>query len=220
MDYATYVNGVFEECLQLFQEAIQYATEFIETKAYEEYHRLKPARIECAVNSRYMHRGFHCPSPVFEKVVTNARRGKILRYPRKNSKLTHRYYYNQYNKIYMIEYFYEGITEALEYIIRKNNKRFGVVIDESGFIRLVSVEEYRDGKLATYICTRCYCLEDRKYCANNMRYEHYYYNDEENMTDFDWNRVFLDEDEYKKLGNAVSLVEHHNYNAQKDRRKL
>lgn len=211
MNNTDYSNQVFISCQQLFHEAIEYGLEFIKKQSHRAYHEINPQRIACCANSRYLHRGFYCPSPVFDKVLVNSRRGKILPNCRKTIQLTHRYFYNQDDKIYLIEYFSNGATEAYEYIVERQNKRFGFIIDDFGVLRHISIEEYNQGKLIAYMHSRCYLSTDNIYQSLNMHHEQYYYDPQQKLTNFDLNLIFLDEEEYKKLGNAISLIDHYNY---------
>ena len=60
-------------------------------------------RKEFSVKGETIHRGFYCPSPVFDIVVGNCNRGNLLNRLTSRSKPNYIYYYDENNRITVVE---------------------------------------------------------------------------------------------------------------------
>jgi len=116
----------------------------------------KCLREELAVNARYLHRGFYCPSLVRDTIIGNARRGRILKNPRKQTSYSHRYYFGQDNKLLMAESVLGDQKKKLEYLIYEGDTVFGIAFDPWGSLVGLSEEVYENNRLKTYYCASCY----------------------------------------------------------------
>lgn len=97
-----------------------------------------------------LHRGFYCPSPVFDLVIGNVRRGRILKRPNKSSKFTHRFGFSETGDLLFCETILNGNVVFTEYIIYQCNSIYGITVTSDYTLAKVSEECYHDGKLLHY----------------------------------------------------------------------
>lgn len=180
---------IWETCRELFQSAVAKALEFEKSGKCEAFQQALPVKTECAVGSRYLHRGFYCPSPVFDAHVTNIRRGRLLQRITNRSKITHRYFYGECG-LYMVEYCEREVFR--EYILWDGDVRYGFVYSRSGDLNGVSAEVYKDGQLQTYLWSLCYQMArpDEPPAAFQPKLEEYGYN-QGRLSDWSISYVFL-----------------------------
>lgn len=212
MELTAYKNSVWKKCFDLFNKCIQNALEFAENGLCEAYESESPAKTEYAVNSRYLHRGFYCPSPVHRYVVSNSRKGKILKRLTKRSQVTHLYKYNTEGNIYYIEYYIGDYLNAREYIVWEDNIRYGYIFNHSRELSAVSAEIYEGGLLREYAWTYCYNFSTSRdgWQAFEFNYEAYTYTDSL-VSSFVFCRVALIEEDFNLTQDASQLVDLEKY---------
>lgn len=212
MDYLSYKNDVWNTCLRQFKVGVQKGLQFAAAGKREDYHRVHAKKEEVAINSRYLHRGFYCPSPAFHFILANSRRGRILLHPTKRSKITHRYFYNANDEIYAIQYFVEGSLSGCEYIEWHDYTKYGFVFSNSGILGGISIEIYKGSKLQSYMWARCHnaSLMGDDWQADYVHYETYDY-DDWGLSEFDLHFVALIEEELNDVTDALDLVNHEKY---------
>lgn len=212
MEYEAYSDHVWKTCLKLFKQGVALALTFArETKCFEYQNRI-PAKEELAVNSRYMHRGYYCPSPIFDQIVTNARRGKILKRPTKRSNITNRYCFDENLKLYLVEYILNQKVQSREYIVQLDDVQYGFVFSASGVFGGISIETFCQDKLQSYMWARCHNASsiDEDWQTDYVRYETYEYDGQE-LICVNFHHVALIEEEYHQSSDATSLVDLHKY---------
>lgn len=205
-------NIIWTKCNKLFYTSVRRALEFAENGKCDVYKAEKAAKTEYAVNSRYLHRGFYCPSPVFSFVLSNSRKGKVVMKPTKQSQITHLYNYNADGEIYYIEYYLGDVITGREYIVWEKNTKYGYVFDNSGRLGGVSVEIYKDGLCREYMWAHCYnaSLTEDEWQADFVHYESYKYSDSF-LSTFVLCFVALIEEEFKMTLDASELVDLEKY---------
>lgn len=199
-------NHIMDICSDLFQEGIAKYIEFVKNGQFDEYQKIEPSREEKAVNSRYLHRGYYCPSPLFEVLVTNTRRGKILARQTKNSKITHRYLYDSDDNLYLVENYYNGQCTMCEFILIEENKRYGFTFYNNGELCSISIEMFSNEKLQSYIwisCSKGYQTDE--FLANFAYYETFAY-DGEVMSEWDFISVV-----FRRNKDSLGSVNHRKY---------
>lgn len=211
-EYEAYCDYIWKTCLASFQQSILLALAFAEKGEYLEYQGRIPAKEEFAVNSRYMHRGYYCPSPIFEQVVTNARRGKLLKRPTKRSNITNRYCFGEDHKLYFVEYLLNQTVQSREYIMQMDNVRYGFVFNAKDVLGGISVETYCQNKLQSYMWVMCHNASStgQNWQTNYVRYETYEYDGQE-LICANFHHVALIEDEYHQPSDATHLVDLYQY---------
>ena len=137
-------------------------------------------RREYASQSRYLHRGFYCPSPVLDKIIGNAKRGRILKRTTSASKPTHEYGFDASGRLLWCTSFDRGSVLSIEYLIYDEASVYGITFNTFG-IEAITEEIYDGGRLVRYIhglCTDCdnavecrhlecelYSYEDTRLCG-------------------------------------------------------
>lgn len=212
MEYEAYCDYVWNTCLTTFKQGVLLALAFAEQKEYLKYQCRVPAKEEFAVNSRYIHRGYYCPSPIVEQIMTNARRGKLLKRPTKCSNFTNRYCFDKNHKLYFIENMLNHAVQSREYIMQIDNIRYGFVFNTNDVLGGISVETYCQNKLQSYMWATCHNASStgQNWQTNYVRYETYEY-DEQELSCVNFHHVALIEDEYHHPSDATRLVNLYKY---------
>lgn len=125
------------------------------------------------VNST-LHRGFYYPSPVYDLIVGNTKRGKVIVQPKATDNITHHYFYDCEMNLFQIDSVYHGKTSYTEVLIRHGNEIIGLTTDQNGVLAAVTKEEYQGNRLRSFIILNCYST-DKCYVCYNYQEEHYYY---------------------------------------------
>jgi len=154
------MNDNTNEYIALWESVTQKCQEYLNkvTFSYDEmqalYSTIVPARVEYSLGSRYLPRGFYCPSPDITCFITNMKRGRIAKRITSASRPTNRYLFNSSNELYLADTFFPNGAQRTEYIFREQGATYGVTWGErlgKVEIRQLNIEEYSDGKLACYM---------------------------------------------------------------------
>lgn len=184
MEKAKYYKSLWKSALETLEIAIAEGTLFypqIETVLSQ----TEPSRAEYALGSRYMPRGFYCPSPDIDCFITNMRRGKIAKRITTRSKPTFFYVFNEENKLFLSEEYYSTGTYATEYILHKKDVSYGFIYDESGYMTNISVEQCAENQLHQYLWATCSYNKEGGYKFHWVIQENFDYVSKESIeTDF------------------------------------
>ena len=142
---------------------------------------------ELCVKSKLLHRGFYCPSPVLDVLITNSKRGRILVKPTERSHITNRYVYDTSNRLCFVDNYIDDIMVSSEYLIYEDNVIYGVTVGMNGALISVSEEQYLNERIKSYICA-FYSGEEYKKRCYQMNYEEYHY-DEQGLLDWDYYEI-------------------------------
>ena len=119
------------------------------------------AATECAAaGSHNLHRGFYCPSPVYDLIVGNVHRGRLLKRITKGSNITHRFSYSQAGMMILCETVLNGHPIFTEYLIYKDDRVYGIMLDNSNALSRVSSEVYHNGRITQYCFVQVVHLQD------------------------------------------------------------
>lgn len=168
--YAFFWDSVLKKCQDAVAKGVSFYSQ-IET--YLSATNL--SKVEFSLGSRYLPRGYYCPSPDIEYIITNMHRGKIAKRLVKASKPTNFYMFNEENKIFLVETWYPNGSKGTEYILHEQNASYGFIYDQNGRVTSISVEEYADNKLCCYLWAACSYKEKEGYrfswiINENLRY--------------------------------------------------
>lgn len=116
--------------------------------------------IEYGRGGELLHRGYYCPSPIFDIIVGNANRGKLMKRPGKDVVYDYVYYKNKDGNLIMVDRNAEigdsgKILCDREFIIESGNKElaprfeFMRTIDQINIVS-ISLCEYSEGRLTLY----------------------------------------------------------------------
>ncbi len=113
-----------------------------------------------AAGGHTAHRGFYCPSLVYDWVADGADRGRLLA-NEKEEEADFRYSFAADGRLLLVENrSFFGAGFGREYLFYKENQVYGVFYDSDGERTAVSREIYRDGKLESYARTLCHRREE------------------------------------------------------------
>ena len=122
-----------------------------------------------------LHRGYYHPSPVYDLLVGNEKRGGLRTKPTRSKNISHRYFFDKSNKLVCIECFYQERISYTEYLCYDGNRILGFTIDCNGFLAAVSEEIYEGNRMVLFSLMNCYFINEHYVCFQ-YREEHYYYN--------------------------------------------
>ena len=168
-------------------QLLQIGKDFIDNEGVLSHRSLPRGKEEFGSNSKYLHRGVYCPSPVLDILISNSKRGKILVRPSNRSHITNRYVYDTSGRLLFLDDYIDDKMVSSEYLIYVENFIYGVTIGMNGKVLSVSEEVYNNGILEDYICA--YFAEDTTglYCFE-MHCEKYYY---DQLGLLDWSYYML-----------------------------
>lgn len=157
-------------------QLVNFAKEFLlHRKSTLEGIKEKTARTEFASDSG-LHRGFYCPSLVYDIIVGNVKRGRRLKGIRSNSKNYFIYGFDGQDKLIWVERYYNGVVAYTEYIAYDNQAIWGITLDSMGRIYTVTKEKYDNGRIQNYLFALVSSYEGLFSC-DRLRYEEYVYDD-------------------------------------------
>ena len=124
-----------------------------------------------------IHRGFYCPSPVWDIVIGNLHRGRILKRTTVRSKINHRFGFDARNNLVYAETL-DDDSEVLstEYLFVRDNCRIGITINSNRDLESISEEVFEDQKIVHYSYLNVYPDNSGYFCAN-LHVETYAYDE-------------------------------------------
>lgn len=122
-----------------------------------------------------LHRGYFHPSPVYDLIIGNTKRGKLCR--KTSRRLTHHFYYDCNNKLIRIEYLSGDRISHVEHLRYNGQSIDGITVDCNGFLSAVTEETYEHGRIVFFSLTRCYHINGTYTCFD-YHTERYHYDDE------------------------------------------
>lgn len=152
-EYQQTVERLQAECNRLHEAAMRLAPRKAE---FEEQYHAETVRKEFASGSS-LHRGFYCPSPVFDIVVGNAKRGKLLKKVTARSKPSHEYDFDAEGRLLRCRTrsHSDGSIVSTEYLVYESDMRYGLCFDAQNRLLNISEEAYHDGRLVHYYLAFC-----------------------------------------------------------------
>lgn len=171
-EYQHNCNRLKSECEQL----ISMGQDFLEL-----YLTQRHSFSTIATNMEYardgdIHRGVYCPSPVLDLVVGNLHRGNLIKRSPQKSKASHCYGFDENHRLKYIELLQDGNLSATEYIIDKENRRYGFTINLNCKLAAVSEEIFEQGKIMRYKYAVLW-PDDNGYFCSNLHVEDFFYDE-------------------------------------------
>ena len=124
-----------------------------------------------------LHRGFYCPSPVFDLIVGNTHRGKLLKRITKACKPSHEYGFDANGRLLYCKSIYMGHYAYTEYLVYNENTIYGLNVDRNGSVSTVTEEIYAHGTLQQF--QSCLCLPTKDgFCCQEIDCESYEYDND------------------------------------------
>lgn len=120
-----------------------------------------------------IHRGFYHPSPVYDIIMGNSKRGKLSS-SLDNSGLSCCYSFDHFGKLKYAQDIFLGSISRTEYLFYEENRCMGVTVDCYGHLCAVSEEIYDCDILRSFSLANCHFLNN-DYSCFLIRCEHYDY---------------------------------------------
>lgn len=221
MNYLHNKFQIWNTCVQKGNSLINKGLAFYAAGEPKRYQSIDILREELAVNARYLHRGFYCPSPIQDVIVKNSSRGKILLRQTKKSKITHQYFYNLDNQLIISESNLPNGKKKREYLVYDNNVVYGYAFDSWGTLIGVSEEVYKEDRLQSYFCASCFNHEadHLDFGITNIHYEIYHY-DGAVLHDAEYYFSNFWSDELKSPEEANALIQGNRYGVVYQNKKI
>lgn len=155
-DYQDAVRDGYQDFLmelELVNNKILFAARLLEEKP-----QLLPRQTPAIETEQYsrggetLHRGYYCPSMVYDIIIGGANRGKLLKRFKKPP--TYSYGFDGNGNLVAAK---NNDTKAEEVITRHGETEVGITFEglaENG-VSCISLAEYRSGKIYSYVCCNC-----------------------------------------------------------------
>lgn len=120
-------------------------------------------RVEVATGGD-VHRGVYCPSPIYDIVIGNVHRGRILKRVSAASNPSHYFGFDQNGTLLYTKTMCEGMHENTEYLVRRGNSIYGITLNPMLNITAICEECYENEKLTSYRYASILSEEDSVLC--------------------------------------------------------
>ncbi|MBE7067626.1 MAG: hypothetical protein E7385_08765 [Ruminococcaceae bacterium] len=157
------------ECLRLAKLAEKY-----KEKISELYNTIAKCviREECSVDGESLFRGFYHPSPIFDIVVGNCNRGRLLKRITKKSRVTFKYGFDKSNRLVIVESMFNLSNKIREFIIYNENTALGIGFDSENSICYLCEEVFENNKIM-HLIRASYCAHENR--ISTLHKEDYIY---------------------------------------------
>lgn len=124
-----------------------------------------------------LYRGYYHPSPVYDLLVGNVKRGRLVKNIHGSLAPCHHYLFDKDGRLRAIENFYNGCVTHVERLLYLENQRIGINISCHGILNTVTREVYDGERLMCLAIAHCEQIRDYHYCFDYLE-EHYHYDEE------------------------------------------
>ncbi len=152
-------------------------------------------RMEAAVGGD-IHRGVYCPSPIFDIVIGNVHRGRILKRVASSSKISHYFGFDSEDMLLYSRAACDDMFENIEYIVRLRDTVYGLTVDPNYGPSFISEECYEGNKLLQYRYASLISEENKLHCLT-LHSESYFY-DSIGLKSSNW-------EDYQAISNVVQI---------------
>ncbi len=134
---------------------------------------VKVVRTEYSSGGKVLPRGYYCPSPIYDIVTGNCKRGNLLKRVTSRSKPTYEYCFDKDDKLIVVNHLFDNRAEILEY---HNDVVIGITFSKEENTEITSVIEckYDDhGRIISFISANS---SYNNCCMDQLEKESYMYN--------------------------------------------
>ncbi len=134
--------------------------------------RANAVRVEKSRGGEGIHRGYYCPSLIYDIVVGNCKRGNLCRENNPNARYTH-YFDDDNNHIATVWHNEDGAPIITEYILHRGNNSVGFSFDNDGRLQTMAECEYDErGRILAYVLVEFHHFRDEvtEYYEERYRY--------------------------------------------------
>ena len=184
-------------------------------------------KTEFCIQSKYLHRGFYCPSPVLELLIENCKRGKLTAKPYKTTRDYYKYNFDNNNSMVSAEHYITGLSCTpleIEFIIRDGDVEYGITFsnhkEAADYIEItyISMAKYENSAIKSYSAdlfskyipkeNMSLHHEEYFYSGKLLTEAHIYFNILPLMNIYDKNECFFRYDGDKKIYEYDVIREH------------
>ncbi len=124
-------------------------------------------RKEYSVGGNCIHRGYFCPSLIYDIVIGGVNRGKLLKRVQKNSKPTYEYGFDSSDNLITVK-----SSRYSEFVVRTGNIEYGISFDNFNELHNLTECTYNEGKLTKLLIAYydCYQKKIKEYYEENYEY--------------------------------------------------
>ena len=119
-----------------------------------------------------LHRGYYHPSPVYDLIVGNTKRGRLS--AKSTRPYSHRYCFDRNDKLVRIEYLHDGRVSHIEYLDYCEQFVRGITVDCNGFLSAVTEEQYSHNRIVSFSISQCYHVNGAYTCFDYHKEEYCY----------------------------------------------
>lgn len=157
-------------CLNKISQLIQYVEKYVPVNM--DYSGL----LELSCTGSNMFRGYLHPSPVFDLIVGNTKRGRKCKGNVSVEKISHRYWLNDKYQLTYIETMNACNVIYCESLIYEQNARIGITTDGEGNITGISEEKYERNRITSFAYLS-YCKTANGNVLCHLHWEEYKYDE-------------------------------------------
>ena len=131
-------------------------------------------RTEYASGSKYLHRGYYCPSLIQDVVVGNVRRGKLLKRFTLRTKTCWEYGFNAEGQLIRCEYLVTKtvageeclVVSTRELLFYEDDRVYGITVQSDGTLEAISEEVFQNEKCICYMYCPCTSFKGAIRCSD------------------------------------------------------
>lgn len=154
-----------------------------EIEAISETFFAQTAHTEAATNSG-LHRGYYCPSLIYDLIVGGVKRGRLLKKLTARSKSYFLYGFDDRNRLIWSKHFINNYRVQTEYFLHTDESIYGFTVDAKGRLEIITEEVYEDNRLVCYRHVLAVSSENGVEPVQMMQEEYTY--DNEGLLCCDW----------------------------------
>lgn len=144
--YKAMSHSIISECealIDLGKTMIQHASLLLQTASNSESNKTF-----CTGSS--LHRGFYCPSPIYDIIIGNAKRGKLRNKIVSRNKNFYQYFFDSTGELLVVDHVVDGEIIEKELMLYEENIRYGITVDSSNQLVSISKESFHNNTLMEY----------------------------------------------------------------------
>lgn len=123
-----------------------------------------------------LYRGYYCPSPIEDIVVSNCKRGKL--YSTVPRVYAYKFHFNSDNQLISAFLHDENVAiDTFEYIFYLPDTCFGVQFSAYGYINHIAISKYQDSKIIQFNLMNLSWQNDDVFSVLSIHTENYQYED-------------------------------------------
>lgn len=102
------------------------------------------------IGGQNLHRGWYCPSIIYDIVIGNASRGRIVKNYRSQTLPSYRYCFDANGNLSCVDEYYNGMIAGKEYLLRDDRTIEGFTVAPSNELMRYCEERYSNSFLSQY----------------------------------------------------------------------